>query len=157
MGKSIFFFKIFVFYIFFILTPLELAYSSTFNSFKWIIKPNKPIQNKPFELIFSFSYVGDKKLDFSFELDGCELLKKSLKELEKINKIIDDKFITTRKMEYKYTFKARSFGSFDINKIKISDGLFEKRIKKISFFVNKELVKRNDYYFVGEVSKENFF
>ena len=86
-----------------------------------------------------------------------ELLKKSLKELEKINKIIDDKFITIRKMEYKYTFKARSFGSFDINKIKISDGLFEKRIKKISFFVNKELVKRNDYYFVGEVSKENFF
>ena len=101
--------------------------------------------------------MGKRKPKVSFELGGCELLKKSVKVVQKTNKIIKGKFISIKKMEFKYSFKTRSLGEYNINKLKINDGLIKKKIRKISFFVDKKIKKEPNYYFVGEVSKVNFF
>ena len=149
--------KIFLFSILAHLFSFNVALSSTFESFKWILKPSRPIQNEVFELTLSFNYVGKRKPKVSFELGGCELLKKSAKVVQKTNKIIKGKFISIKKMEFKYSFKTRSLGEFNINKLKINDGLIKKKIRKISFFVDEKIKKEPNYHFVGEVSKVNFF
>ena len=133
------------------------ASTKTFNNFKWILSPVRPIQNSNFDFTISFDYLGNHKPTVSFELDGCELIKKTEKIIQKSNKIIDGKFVTIKKMMYKYTFSTRSHGKFLIKKFKLVDQSNSKSLRQISFYVDKIFKKKPRYHFVGEVSKKDFF
>ena len=151
--------KLFKWFIFFIIffTNILSASEKKINNVKWRLSPVRPVQNTNFEFTVSFNYLGNYKPNLSFELDGCELIKKNRKIEEKTNKIIDGKFVTIKKMKYKFTFKTKSAGKFFIRKFKIQAKDTRENISPISFFVDKVFKKKLDFHFIGEVSKRSFF
>ena len=149
-------FKSFIFFIIFF-SQFCFASEKIFNNVKWILNPVRPIQNSSFSFTVSFNYLGSYIPQVNFELDGCELINKNKRIIKKTNKIINDKFTTIKKVEFKYIFKTRKSGNFTIRKFRIFDKKSQKNINQISFYVDKVIKKKPEYHFVGEVDKKEFF
>ena len=151
--------RIFKCFIFLIIFFNQFGFTSErkFNNVKWLLNPVRPIQNSTFDFAISFNYSGSHTAKVSFELDGCELIKKNKRISKKVNKIINGKFVTIKKVEFNYTFKTKSFGKFTIRKLNIFDKKEKKKLSQIPFYVDRVIMKKPDYHFVAEVRKREFF
>ena len=142
----------FVFFIFSV-----LGYGSNLKSFNWSLSPSQPVQNKEFSISFKFVHIGKGKPKISFELDRCELLKLTKVLISSDKKVINDRFIITKRYEYTYKFKSRSIGRFKVRNLKVLDGVKEKKLKSFSFFIKKVSKPISEYFLVASTNKLKYF
>ncbi|MDC0255757.1 hypothetical protein OAK75_12725 [Bacteriovoracales bacterium] len=133
------------------------GYGSNLKSFNWSLSPSQPVQNKEFSISFKFVHIGNSQPKISFELDRCELLNLTKVLIASDKKIINDRFIITKRYEYKYKFKSKSVGRFKVRNLKVLDGVKEKKLKSFSFFIKKVKKPLLEYFFVASTNKLKYF
>ena len=142
--------------VFFLIVSV-LGYGSNLKSFNWSLSPSQPVQNKEFSISFKFVHKGKNKPNISFELDRCELLNLTKVLISSDKKVVNDRFIITKRYEYKYKFKSKSNGKFKVRNLKILDGVKEIKLKSFSFFIKKVKKPISEYFLVASTNKLKYF